>query len=214
MSHAATPMPAHSAGLKILQPSNILILLTFYSPILVAVAVLSWGVIMQSVKGFVYLLFMLAMSVLREFAYVASGNTEAPGANAVCNAISFSKHGNNTFSTFMLSFTIVYLCMPMFINASVNWIFVGVCITGFITDMGVRSGVTGCTSSMSAVFLNIVAGLVLAMAIVGTMTANGGEKFLFFNEIQSDSVVCSRPTKQQFKCAVYKNGELLSDNVV
>lgn len=65
MSHTATPLHAPSTGLKILQPSNIIILLIFYSPILASIAILSWGVIMQNVKGFIYLLFMLAMSVVR-----------------------------------------------------------------------------------------------------------------------------------------------------
>ena len=207
-----TPV-APAVGLNIMQPSNILVLITFYSPILVAIAVLSWGFIQQSVKGFVYLLFMLAMSVVREFVYTASGNAEVPGGNAVCSAINYSKRGNNTYSAFMLTFTIVYLCMPMYINSAVNWLFVGACLAFLITDVGVRK-VTGCISSTSGIFLNIVMGMTLAMTIVGTMTSSGAERFLFFNEIQSDKVVCTRPTKQQFKCAVYKNGELLSDKVV
>jgi hypothetical protein len=68
--------------------------------------------------------------------------------------------------------------------------------------------------SGKGIFTNMVAGLVLAMSIVGTMSANGGEKFLFFNEVQSNKVVCSRPTKQQFKCTVYKNGEILTNTTV
>ena len=201
-----------------LRPANILVLVTFYMPLIISITVLSWGIIMQSSKGFVYLLFMLGMSVVREFILSYSGHPENNPLDMlkptnICNTINYSKHGNNTFSIFMLSFTTAYLSMPMFINSSVNWLFVGSCIVGIIMDIGVRTK-AGCSISSSAIFTNMVGGVILAMTIVGLMTANGGEKFLFFNEIQSNKVVCSRPTKQQYKCSAYKNGELLTNTTV
>ena len=201
-----------------LRPANILVLVTFYMPLIFAIIVLSWGVIMQSVKGFIYLLFMLGMSVVREFILSYSGHSEQNPldmhtTNNICNTINYSKHGNNTFSVFMLSFTTVYLSMPMFINSSVNWFFVGSCIAAIVMDIGVRTK-AGCSMSGSGIFTNIIGGTILAMSIVGLMTANGSEKFLFFNEIQSNKTVCSRPTKQQFKCTVYKNGEVLTNTTV
>jgi hypothetical protein len=201
-----------------LQPSNIMVLITFYMPLIISLIVLSWGIIMQSVNGFVYLLFMLGMSVVREWVLSSSGHTETSalkgmGGASICDTISYSKNGNNTYSVFMMSFTTVYLSMPMFINSSVNWLFIGACIVGIAMDIGVRAK-AGCAMSGKGIFTNVVAGLVLAMSIVGIMTANGGEKFLFFNEIQSNKTVCSRPTKQQFKCTVYKNGEVLTNTTV
>jgi hypothetical protein len=203
---------------NMLQPSNIMVLITFYMPLIISLIVLSWGIIMQSVNGFVYLLFMLGMSVVREWVLSSSGHTETSalkgmGGASICDTISYSKNGNNTYSVFMMSFTTVYLSMPMFINSSVNWLFIGACIVGIAMDIGVRAK-AGCAMSGKGIFTNVVAGLVLAMSIVGIMTANGGEKFLFFNEIQSNKTVCSRPTKQQFKCTVYKNGEVLTNTTV
>jgi len=203
---------------NMLQPSNIMVLITFYMPLIISLIVLSWGIIMQNVNGFIYLLFMLGMSVVREFVLTSTGHTESSalkgmGGASICDTISYSKNGNNTFSVFMMSFTTVYLSMPMFINSSVNWLFVGTCIVGIIMDIGVRTK-AGCTMSRNSIFTNIVAGGVLAWAIVGLMTANGSERFLFFNEIQSNKTVCSRPTKQQFKCSVYKNGEVLTNTTV
>lgn len=202
-----------------LQPSNIMVLVTFYMPLIISLIVLSWGIIMQNVNGFIYILFMLSMSVLREFVLKYSGNGE-PGLppmmqsnNNICNSISYSKYGNNTYSTFMLTFTTVYLTMPMFINSSVNWLFLGSCIAFIIMDISVRVK-AGCAMPLKGIFTNMVAGLVLAATIIGLMTSNGGEKFLFFNEVQSNKTVCSRPSKQQFKCTVYKNGEVLTNTMV
>ena len=205
--------------LDMLRPANILVLITFYMPLIICVVVLSWGIIMQSVKGFIFLLFMLAMSVVREFILTYSGNSEPnplsmfSDESNICNTIKYSKHGNNTFSVFMLSFTTAYLSMPMFINSSVNWLFVGSCITAIVVDIGVRMRAK-CTMTPKSIFTNFVGGAIMAMIIVSLMISNGGEKFLFFNEIQSNKTVCSRPTKQQFKCTVYKNGEVLTNTTV
>ncbi len=43
---------------------------------------------------------------------------------------------------------------------------------------------------------------------------SGLDSLLYFDELQSNRVVCNRPSKQSFKCSVYKNGELISSNMV
>ena len=75
-------------------------------------------------------------------------------------------------------------------------------------------GINKCVADPSVLFLNVVSGLISGLLIIVAMNAGGSSKFLFFNEIQSSKVVCTRPKKQQFKCAVYKNGELISNKVV
>jgi hypothetical protein len=37
--------------------------------------------------------------------------------------------------------------------------------------------------------------------------------YLFINEINNNKEVCSMPSKQQFKCSVYKNGELVGSSI-
>ena len=66
-----------------------------------------------------------------------------------------------------------------------------------------------CAIKMSELFLNILFGLASAGTIVGLMYAGGSSRFLFFNEVSSTKDTCSMPNKQTFKCAVYKNGELI-----
>jgi hypothetical protein len=66
-----------------------------------------------------------------------------------------------------------------------------------------------CGLEISEIFLNIIIGGSLAAGIVVLMIANGSSKFLFFNEVQSSREQCSQPTKQTFKCDVYKDGQLV-----
>jgi hypothetical protein len=57
--------------------------------------------------------------------------------------------------------------------------------------------------------INFIVGAGLAVGCVFTMNGLKLEQYLMFNEISSDKVMCSVPKKQTFKCAVYKNGELI-----
>jgi hypothetical protein len=201
-----------SGSLNILQPSNLLVFMVFYSPIIIAIAIIAFSVIIQSFKGFIFLGFMFAVSIIREFLYYAAGAQEVkpPG---ICSIINYSTHGNNTYSSFMIAFTLVYMCLPMYLNSSMNWFVLGTFISYLSLDIMVR-GLNKCVGDASVLFLNVVSGLISGLLVITAMNAGGSSKFLFFNEMQSSKVVCTRPKKQQFKCAVYKNGELISNNVV
>jgi len=53
-------------------------------------------------------------------------------------------------------------------------------------------------------------GLASATIIVILMYTGGSGNYLFYNETSGNNTVCSMPSKQTFKCSVYKNGELIS----
>ena len=205
--------PAVGASIDILQPSNLLVFMVFYSPIIVAISILVFTFMIQSFKGFIYLGFMFAASILREFLYYAAGGQEPKAESAICSAIDFSGHGNNTYSSFMLSFTLMYLCFPMYSNSSMNWLLFGGLVAYLTADVAVRM-ISKCSTSVSMIFANIVGGLILGLGVVASMSAGGSAKYLMFNDVQSNKVVCTRPKKQQFKCAVYKNGELIRNKVI
>jgi hypothetical protein len=64
---------------------------------------------------------------------------------------------------------------------------------------------------MGDLFINILLGFVSSALIVTFMYAGGSSKYLFFNEVASNKTVCYKPDNQTFKCAVYKNGELVGN---
>ncbi len=65
-----------------------------------------------------------------------------------------------------------------------------------------------CTS-LAGIFLGGLIGLLLGTVWFCMFYLTDNKKILFFNELVSNNVVCNRPEKQKFKCAVYKNGKLL-----
>ena len=192
----------------IYQPFKLLTFLSFYSPIILAIFMVSLSFIFQNFKGFIFLGFLIGVSVLRSFIYIFSGATSTQNNGTICTSIQYTKYGNSTFSAFVFAFTLMYLFIPMFANGSVNyWIFSSLLIY-FLMDIFIKI-YKGCIIKMSDLFLNIVTGLASSAIIVSLMYAGNSSKYLFFNETQSNKDVCSMPKKQTFKCNVYKNGELI-----
>jgi hypothetical protein len=113
-------------------------------------------------------------------------------------------------SAAFIMYTIFYLAAPMQAHKDWNvWLLVTMIILfGFdvitkikfscVTFKGVTVG-----SLIGAVF-----GILWYMAIKSA----GGTKLLYYNFINSNNMYCSKPKEQTFKCSVYKNGQLISQN--
>lgn len=196
--------------LLLFQPFNIVVFLSFYSPIILAMSMIIISFMSQNTKGFIYLGFLIAASIVRTFAYHYSGAQPLVFDNTICTSIQYSKYGNSTFSVFIFSFTLMYIFLPMFVNGGDNyWIFSFLLFYSFL-DMMIKF-YKKCITSISDISINILSGLCLGALIVSLMYAGGSGKFLFFNEgSSSNTEVCTMPSKQTFKCSVYKNGELVS----
>jgi len=69
-------------------------------------------------------------------------------------------------------------------------------------------------SSMLGIFMGGIIGGILGLVWYTIFHSAGKDSLLYFDEMASNNVICSRPAKQTFKCSVYKNGELISSNVV
>ena len=202
--------------LELFQPMNIIIFLSFYSPIILAIGVTGMSFIFQNFKGLIYLGFLIGCCVVRNYVYAMSmpfpkKETDTGmkgGSDDICNSIQFSKYGNATFSSFVFSFTIMYLSLPMFSNGAPNyWVFSSL-VTYFLADMFIKL-YKNCIIKIGDLFLNILLGAASAALVITMMYSGGSGKYLFFNEVSSDKEICYQPKNQTFKCSVFKNGELI-----
>jgi len=195
--------------LQIFQPFTALVWLTFFSPIILATGITSLSFIFQNFKGLIYLGFLIAVCVVRNYVYMMSGSQPVINDKTICTSIQYSKYGNPTFSAFVFSFTIMYLSLPMFSNGAPNfWIFISL-ISYFLMDIFIKI-YKKCVIKMSDLFLNVLTGLASAALIVTLMYTGGSGKYLFFNEVSSNKDICYQPKEQTFKCSLYSNGELIS----
>ena len=209
-SESGTTRTGGDSPLQLFQPMNIIVFLSFFSPIILATSITSMSFIFQNFKGLIYLGFLIGCCVVRSYIYMMSGASPIINDRTICTSIQYSKYGNPTFSAFVFAFTIAYLSIPMFSNGSVNfWVFISL-VTYFFLDVFIKV-YKNCVFKMSDLFLNILLGLASASLIVTLMYAGGSGKYLFFNEMSSDKEMCYQPSKQTFKCSVFKDGQLVSE---
>lgn len=196
--------------LILFQPFNIIVFLSFYSPIILATCITGMSFVFQNFKGFIYLGFLIGCCVIRNYIYAMSGAAPIVNDKTICTSIQYSKYGNPTFSAFVFAFTIMYLSLPMFSNGAPNfWVF-SVMLVYFFLDLFIKI-YKNCIVKKSDLFLNILLGLASSALIVTLMYSGGSGKYLFFNEVSSNTDICYQPKKQTFKCSMYKNGELVGN---
>jgi len=198
---------------KMFEPYQIILYLTVFSPLILITGIVSLSFIFQNFKGILYLLILLAFVVFREQLYNIGYLKESTvNKNYICDKIQYSKNGNASFSAFVFAFTLMYICMPMFIYGSINyWILCGL-LSYFLIDIRIKY-LYNCFSS-GDLLLNIFTGAILScITILIIISSNGLKPYLFFNEMSSNKEVCAMSKKQTFKCSVYKNGELISSTI-
>jgi hypothetical protein len=199
-----------NSPLQLFQPFNIVVFLSFYSPIILATCITAMSFMFQNFKGFIYLGFLIGCCVVRNFVYMMSGSAPIVNDKTICTSVQYSKYGNPTFSAFVFAFTIMYLSIPMFSNGAPNfWVF-SVLLVYFFLDLFIKI-YKKCVISVGDLFLNVLLGLASSALIVTLMYAGGSGKYLFFNEVSSDKQICYQPKKQTFRCKMYKNGTLVGD---
>lgn len=120
----------------------------------------------------------------------------------------FSKYPNLSVSTFFITFTLIYLVLPMQSNKDWNY-YVIVGFLGMIAVDTLFKMRYMCTTGLG-IFSGASIGALYSWICYSILHNNGGDKFLYFNTISSNNVYCTKPKKQQFKCNVYKGGEIIS----
>jgi hypothetical protein len=198
-----------NSPLLLFQPLNIIVFLCFFSPIIISICMLSLSLVFQNFKGFIYLGYLLGVCVIRSYIYMLNKSQPVKSDGSICTSIQYAPYGNSTFSAFVFAFTIMYISMPMFINGEINFYIFGGLLIYFFVDIFIKV-FKKCVIKTSDLFINILLGLASAALIVSLMYAGGSSKYLFFNETSSTKEVCSVSKNQNFKCSIFKNGELIS----
>jgi hypothetical protein len=187
---------------------NVFTYFSMISPFLVILLFVFISIINSNLKGFIYLLgiillffiILLFQSVLR---------IESPGdASPYCRVFEFPipVYGVPSFNSSIFLFTIVYLFLPMLMNNIMNFPLLILLFIMFAIDCVIKT-TSKCTTPVGVV-LGSFLGMVLGLLWYYLIQAQSPD-LLYYDDLISNKVACSRPSQQQFKCSVYKNGQLL-----
>lgn len=194
-----------------LAPLNYPSVFTYFSmisPFLVVLLFVFISIINSNIKGFIYLLgIILLFFMVVLFQNVMRAKRPAD-ASPYCQIFDFPipTYGVPSFNSSIFTFTIIYLFLPMLMNDIMNIPLLIILLVLFAVDVVIKSG-NKCTTPIGIVlggFLGVVWGLMWYF-IIQSQSPN----LLYYDDLISNKIACSKPTQQKFKCSVYKNGELL-----
>lgn len=166
------------------------------------------------IKGLVYLGGIIVCIILSVLTGRFFDQVRPSSASLACNMLSIPDglFLVPSLPIVIIAFTFTYLLIPMIESSQINapMIIVQIILIGFnITYQSLNN----CTN-LIGIALSIVFGILIGAFWFTTFWISNQKELLFYNEILSNNVVCSRPQKQTFKCTVYKNGEIISKSVV
>jgi len=203
--------------------------LSFYSPIIICVSIVLFSMFTMTMnKAFVFFIWIFIITFIRIIIFkgVLTGDPNNKFVNIEDNDICLTGLSqifipkDVLYSTYILTFTMMYFIVPMCmisVQNKINIINYGV-LAFFICYIGIDIFIKNKLSCIPAetfgksVSGNILSGMFLGGVIAGLiMYGSELKSYLYINEINTNKEVCSMPSKQQFKCKVYKDGTLVGN---
>lgn len=194
--------------------SNIAQLIAILTPILIAFFMLMLSAMNQNFKGIVFIAGAILAILINIPLMTSIGSNKFDNESFTCNIIDIpflTNYNNPSSSSVFIAFTFAYLFMPMVHNNSMNYPIIISLLLLFSLD-GTSRVANRCTPVLG-VILGGLFGIILGSAWYLVFKIAGANELLYFNEMDSNVIKCDRPSKQSFKCSVYKNGELVSSNI-
>jgi hypothetical protein len=182
--------------------------LSMISPFLVVFLFVLISIINTNLKGMIYLLgIILLFSIVFLFQNVLR-TAAPPQQRAFCKIFKMNQHHDvPSMNSAIFLFTFIYLLLPMALNGIMNFPLIILLLIIYVVDVVIKIS-SFCTSPVGIVLGSMI-GLLWGVTWYFVIYSNNKE-LLYYDDLLSNKIACSRPTQQQFKCSVYKNGELLS----
>ena len=200
--------------------------LSFYSPIIICVSIVLFSMFTSSIgKAFAFFVCIAIITFIRIIVF--KGFKSNANKDFVPNEIpNICLTGISdlfipkdvTYSTFILTFTMMYLVTPMIMiskqnNVNVmNYGILAFFLAYIALDLFIKNLLSCIKLFSSLVIGDVLSGLFLGAVVSGIiMYGSTLKSYLYINEINTNKEVCSMPSKQQFKCRVFKDGTLIGN---
>lgn len=195
---------------------NMMSSISFYSPLIILIFLFILSTITGAINKFgFYVLWCFIITGLRWILYKPNISPDIP---SICDSFIPKDY---TYSTYILSFTMMYFITPMLIISNksnknaLDYGVIGLFIAYISLDIFIKKTLICIPSFLSSLVLfDILAGLFFGYTSAYIMYKLKLQKYLYANEMKSmligNKEICAVPSKQQFKCNLYKNGELVS----
>jgi hypothetical protein len=199
--------------------------LSLYLPLILMSSLLIFSIMSGSLQKFLFYVVTVLLIIMLRLIIVKSSNTKGLKSASLpsdCSIGLINKFipEDVLFSTYLMSFTLFYFLTPMILLTvdsgldSINYIIILFFLCYIFLDLAMKKHL-GCTRDLTNVNVagNFFSGTLLGAGISSLLYTSPIKNLLYIGEINSENEVCSMPSKQKFKCRVYKNGELVGSTV-
>jgi hypothetical protein len=192
--------------------ANIFNFISYITPFLVAFLLISVGFFNnEPLKSLIYLtggIISIILGIILQHTFKKTGVFPR---SATCNLFNLwhSDFVVPSLSAIFLSFSVLYLFFPMQATNNFNWsllIFLFI-LVGIDTSSRLYNN---CTNLIGTGF-GLLLGGILSFGYYAIIKETQPDLLFFINDRLSNNVTCSKPSKQTFKCSVYKNGQLIKN---
>jgi len=194
--------------------TNLFQYISFTAPILVIFFITLFSIMQNNLeKG---LIFNMGIVILSTIVYILKNvirNKQSEYASPFCNIMPgpFTVTSDSnifdapSMSTSILSFSSTYLIYPMLNNNQHNYTLL-VFLIGITSINAAVEYNQQCSDIMGIVF-GLLLGIIFAIVYYNILYMSKKSNLVYFSDPISNNVQCSKPTKQNFKCEVYKDGK-------
>tara|TARA_Y100000768_G_scaffold206226_1_gene155423 strand:+ start:16984 stop:17598 length:615 start_codon:yes stop_codon:yes gene_type:complete len=194
--------------------NNYLHFFSLISPYLLAYFMVMLSLFNQDIKGLIYLAGVLIASCINIVLMNLFKISTPQEATSLCKVFSNSVENGYSVpypSSVFIAFTLAYIVLPMTFNNNMNYLVLFSLFAIYFLDS--YSKITNYCTPTKGVALGGLIGFILGSLWYTCFYVTGYKSLLYFDTYSSNRVFCSKPSKQQFKCTVYKNGQAISSNI-
>lgn len=194
---------------------NIFQLFSVLSPFLLMFFMLMLTFLNQNIKGIIYICGIMVVCFINILLMNTIRSCSNPSRTAsMCNLIEIpyiTNYNSPNMSSVFIAFTFIYLLLPMNFNNYYNIPIITTLLSLFALDSFTK--ISYLCTNYGGIALGSMVGLIGGALWYSMFHSMDLDELLYFNELSSNKVMCKRPSKQTFKCSVYKNGKLVSTNI-
>lgn len=213
VNNRGVPMIGASSGLFAAMGMNFnltdaISFLALISPFLLAFLMVMISIINSNVKGLIYLLGLVILFVI-VYLFQNTIKVEMDKTNQFCNIFNISRFNVPSFNSALYMYTIMYVLFPMINMGMINFPLIIIFLLLYVSDTVIK--IRNKCSSMIGVIMGSILGIFFGITYFLIIRSTGQTGLLYYDDLVSNKIACTRPTKQNFKCKVYKNGQLIQN---
>jgi hypothetical protein len=180
-------------------------LLALTLPYFVVFLFIMISIINSNIKGFIYFLGLILVYII---IVLFQGSIPESQKTSICNIFDSYHYVHPSFMSALYAYTIVFMLTPMFLYKVFNLPLIVILLVFSAIDISVRYHFE-CTN-LVAIMFGTVLGAGIGIIWAYSLKQSGNSSLLYYDDLVSNKQSCSQPTNEQFRCSVYKNGELLN----